>query len=209
MTGVPVRAMLREDVPAVVTIHVRAFPGFFLSFLGAAFLRELYRGILDDPTGRAFVAERPEGGVAGFVAGTLAPAGLYSRLLRRRAIRFALAAVPAVIRRPGIAPRLLRALTMPSRGALPSGAAMLMSVAVDPGTQGGGHGRALVGAFMRAAGAGGATVVHLTTDRDGNEAVNAFYRSLGFALHRQYRTPEGRAMNEYAIPVAAGMEGSA
>jgi ribosomal protein S18 acetylase RimI-like enzyme len=201
--------MTAADVPTVVAIHVRAFPGFFLSFLGPAFLGLLYHGIVDDPTGLAFVAEQPGRGLAGFVAGTTAPAGLYTRLLRRQALGFAVASVPALLRRPTIAPRLVRALAMPSRAALPAGAALLMSLAVDSGVQRGGHGRALVAAFLSGARAAGATAVHLTTDRDQNEAVNAFYRGLGFRLHRHYRTPEGRDMNEYVGPAAAGMETNA
>src|SRR5204862_7639511 len=49
------RPMRKDDVRDVVRIHLDAFPGFFLSFLGPAFLRLLYRGILDDPTGIALV----------------------------------------------------------------------------------------------------------------------------------------------------------
>ena len=72
-----------------------------------------------------------------------------------------------------------------------------MSLAVDPRTQRSGAGKALVAAFVDGAAARGAKAIVLTTDRTGNDAVNAFYRGQGFTVAREYRTPEGRPMNEY------------
>jgi len=46
--------------------------------------------------------------------------------------------------------------------------------------------------------------VNLTTDKDNNDALNAFYRRLGFQLVRSFATPEGRWMNEYAIDLSKG-----
>lgn len=192
------RAMRPEDVPAVVRLHRRAFPGFFLSSLGPAFLRLLYDGILADPDGVASVAVRGEE-LSGFVAGVLEQRGFYSRLIRRRKWRFAVASLPALLRRPRIALRLLRALRAPARTEESSAAACLMSIAVDPASEGGGIGAGLVEEFCRRAAAGGASVLCLTTDRDANDRTNAFYRHLGFTIARTFQTPEGRAMNEFRI----------
>ena len=41
--------------------------------------------------------------------------------------------------------------------------------------------------------------VYLTTDADGNDAVNAFYRNAGFQCTRRFMQPGGRWMNEYVI----------
>ena len=43
LDDVTIRPMLESDVEAVVEIHLRTFPGFFLSFLGPDFLALLYR----------------------------------------------------------------------------------------------------------------------------------------------------------------------
>ena len=56
--------------------------------------------------------------------------------------------------------------------------------------------------FLEEARSRGCRRVFLTTDRDRNEAVNAFYQKLGFRVEREFQTPEGRAMNEYWIDVA-------
>src|SRR5581483_4754423 len=107
------RPMRAEDVPAVRQIHLRAFPRFFLSFLGPKFLSQLYAGIVEDESGIAIVAADGDA-ILGFVAGTTHTSGFYKRLISRRVVRFALASVGSVIRRPSILPRLFRALLLPS-----------------------------------------------------------------------------------------------
>jgi ribosomal protein S18 acetylase RimI-like enzyme len=190
----PMRA---SDVPAVVSIHEEAFPGFFLTFLGAGFLRELYAGLVEDRDRIAFVAVRR--GVTGFVAGTARPEGFYRRLIRERGARFALGSLPALLRRPSTARRLIRALAKPSESRAYGDAALLMSVAVRPSEFGAGTGGRLVRRFVEEASSRGLRRVVLTTDRDGNDRVNAFYRSLGFTVARTFVTPEGREMNEYLL----------
>jgi ribosomal protein S18 acetylase RimI-like enzyme len=195
--------MTAADVAAVTAVHLASFPGFFLSFLGPAFLRQLYRGIVDDDSGIALVTER-DGRVAGFVAGTAQPPGFYKRLLRRRGWRFALAALLPALRGPRVIPRLLRAFVMPSASAAyGEGTALLMSIAVAPELQSSGAGKALTEGFAAEARTRGSVRVVLTTDRDGNDAVNDFYQRRGFVLSRTFTTPEGRAMNEYSLELGA------
>jgi ribosomal protein S18 acetylase RimI-like enzyme len=188
--------MRNDDVPNVVRVHLTSFQGFFLTFLGPAFLRELYKGTLIDPSGISFVAEYEEG-ICGFVTGTTHPSGFYKRLLRNRWQRFALASVLPVLKQPSIIPRLLRVLSMPEKVNKQDGCGTLMSIAVLPEYQGSGIGKILVNGFFEEAVKRGCTKVFLTTDRDNNDAINVFYQSLGFSIVRQYVTPEGRHMNEY------------
>lgn len=51
-----VRRMERADLEDVVTIHLAAFPTFFLSSLGASFLRMYYECVLADRTSITLVA---------------------------------------------------------------------------------------------------------------------------------------------------------
>ena len=74
-----------------------------------------------------------------------------------------------------------------------------MSLAVGPSARRSGHGRSLVTAFAEECRKRGVEAFCLTTDADGNDAVNAFYASLGFSLARSFVTPEGRRMNEYLM----------
>jgi ribosomal protein S18 acetylase RimI-like enzyme len=196
---ITIRPMTVQDVRDVARVHIEAFPGFFLTFLGAGFLRELYRGIVKDPAGIAFVAET-DGVCAGFVAGSTEPAGFYKRLIKRRIVPFAWHAGWAFLRKPTAAPRLLRAFTR-SAEAPPADTrrAELMSLAVLPGNQGTGLGARLVEAFVATARERHASAVYLTTDAANNNAVNTFYQRLGFTPSRTFTTPESRQMNEYEL----------
>lgn len=200
--GITLTQAVSADTDQMVAVHLRSFPGFFLTFLGRPFLRELYAATMVDPSGIAYVVTDGEQHL-GFVTGTTQPSGFYRRLLQKRWWRFAYAAIPAVLRRPGIVPRLLRAFSTPSATSSEPGRTTLMSIAVAPEAQGRGVGRALVEAFVGEAARRGATQIDLTTDRDNNDAVNRFYRNLGFVCRRSYTTPEGRSMNEYVIACGA------
>jgi len=194
--------MVLSDLVRVVNVHIDSFPGFFLSFLGSAFLRQLYTAALADPSGISFVAVSEKGPV-GFIVGTTQPSGFYRRLLRQRWWRFVLASAAPALTHPRIIPRLLRALSIPGQATQQKGRGTLMSIAVLPEVQGDGTGQALVRSFLKEAGRRGLHQVDLTTDRDNNEAANRFYQKLGFICERTYTTPEGRVMNEYVIDVAA------
>jgi ribosomal protein S18 acetylase RimI-like enzyme len=194
-----IRRMEGENIPRVVEIHLASFPGFFLTFLGARFLSLYYAGICAAREGIAYVYVDAAGAPAGFVAGTSDPRGFYSRLLRRDWMRFSLASLAALARKPSIVPRIARGLLYPSRNPAGKDVAGLYSIGVLPSLQGTGAGRKLVAAFLEEARCRGCGRVFLTTDRDDNEPVNAFYRKMGFRVEREYTTPEGRRMNEYWI----------
>ncbi len=193
--------MARLDLEQVVSVHLRSFPGFFLSELGPRFLLCLYEEILADPTGAAFVI-RDEGSVLGFVAGTTEPRGFYKRLLIRRWPRFLFASMLPLIRNPLTAPRLLNAFRKAEEEPEEQRCGLLMSIAVDPRVQAGGIGAALVHAFLEHCAKRGLSSVHLTTDRSENDRTNHFYCRLGFKISRVLVTPQGRQMNDYLIRLA-------
>jgi ribosomal protein S18 acetylase RimI-like enzyme len=197
MTGT-ITEMTLDDVGDVADVHLRSFPGFFLTFLGNGFLRELYHNIVRHPSGLAFVFKTDDR-VAGFVAGTTQPAGFYRSLIRRRWWRFALAALPAAIRKPAIVFRLFHALSMPGEVTTEKDRGTLLSIAVLPAEQSKGIGHQLVNVFLEKAAERGLQKVDLTTDRLENDPVNAFYLRLGFTCSRSFVTPAGREMNEYVI----------
>ena len=191
--------MNMSDLDQVVAVHLSSFPGFFLSFLGSRFLSLFYFGIFTAPEGIAFVYLNDAGIPAGFVAGTANPGGFYSRLLKRDWLKFAIASIAPILRKPSVVWRVARAVSHPSDNPIGDDMAGLFSIGVLPELQGTGAGKKLVQVFLDDARKRGCKRVFLTTDRDNNDAVNSFYTKLGFAVERQYVTPEGRRMNEYWI----------
>ena len=197
-----IRTMTQNDVKHVVAVHLDSFPGFFLSFLGSRFLSFFYSGICSAQEGIAFVYLNEAGNPAGFVAGTANPGGFYSRLLRRDWLKFTLASIIPVLKKPSVIGRILRAVSHPSENPIGDDVAGLFSIGVLPELQGSGAGKKLVQAFLDEAMKRSCKRVFLTTDRDNNDMVNAFYAKLGFSMVRQYVTPEGRRMNEYWITLS-------
>jgi GNAT superfamily N-acetyltransferase len=181
-------------------LHLAAFPGFFLTSLGPGFLRLLYAGFTREPDGICIVAE-DQGEIVGFAAGTTTPDAFFRRLLRRQGWRFALAAIPGLLRNPGfVARKCLGALFY--RGEQPTGlanAALLSSLAVSPACGGKGIGQQLVHAFATAARQQGCSALYLTTDETDNDRVNCFYAKCGFVLRDTFKRPGNRTMNRWVV----------
>ncbi len=195
-----VRPMRSDDIAAVVDIHLRAFPGFFLSFLGPGFLSVLYRSTVD--LGEIALVATIGDQVTGLVMGSTEPSTYFRRLRQSRLLPFATASLAALLRRPAIGPRIFRALRKPEDAAKPPGTATLLSLAVDPAAQSRGVGRNLVRSFVEECARREAHRVDLTTDKFGNASANAFYKGLGFRVVRELTTPEGRVLNEYELDLS-------
>lgn len=197
-----IRRMETDDIEAVVKIHLASFPGFFLTFMGYRFLFIFYSGVCTATEAVALVYLDRAGAVAGFVAGTSNPRGFYSRLLRRDWLKFAIASIIPVMKKPSVISRVIRAVSHPADNPVGDDVAGLFSIGVLPELQGNGAGKELVRAFLDEAKQRGCKRVFLTTDRDNNAAVNVFYEKLGFSIDRYYVTPEGRKMNEYCLTLS-------
>lgn len=198
------RKALPGDLRAVVRIHQQAFARFFLTKLGPGFLVKYYRLVLERPDGILLVAVN-DGDMAGFVAGFASPAGFYNEMKKRK-VSFALAAIPALLRSPGIARRLLLDFhevknTADPGKSLEPGSGELSSIGVAPAWSGQGIGRGLLAAFIARARELGLNAITLTSDADGNEAVNEFYRKAGFRMERTFTQKDGRRMNEYWLDI--------
>ena len=187
----------KNHIDELVDVHIKAFPDFFLTFLGAKFLKEFYASFLTDSTGIAYVAVE-DNRVYGGIVGPLIPDGFFKRLLMRRWYAFVFASISAVLRKPSVVSRLLRAVFY--RGEAPNDGdtrSLLSSIAVSPDCQGKGVGAKLVKAWLKEAKERGSKGCFLTTDKCDNEAVNGFYQKTGWKLESSYKTPQGREMNRY------------
>lgn len=194
----PVRVAVAGDVEKIVCVHQEAFPGFFLTFLGGAFLTRFYTAVVAEPACISLVAE-DHGSIVGFVVGPLHPAGFFRKLVTRSGAGFLKDAVPAFAKRPLYTARhLFRGLLY--RGEVPlqyPGAALVSSIAVRAAAASSGVAGALLEAFCGQAVNRGLKFVYLTTDRDANEAANRFYAKHGFACDARIVRLDGRVMSRY------------
>jgi ribosomal protein S18 acetylase RimI-like enzyme len=200
--AVVLRAARSADVPAIAEIHCASFPGFFVTLLGPAFCRAYYGLVLQYDKGILHVVE-VAGVPAGFVAGFLDPASFY-RTMRRSMWRFAFPILRAVLTRPAVIRRVLGSVVRisASRGeseSLAPTSCELAGIALLPAHARQGLGKSLVAQFLSCAQKMGASRVYLTTDARSNDAVNGFYRSLGFQVTREVRRTGSRIMNEYGL----------
>lgn len=193
-----IREIRDKDLKDIVKVHMKAFPSFFLTFLGPGFLKEFYKSFLYDSQGIGFVAiDKETEEILGAIVGPLNPKGYFKRLLKRKWFIFCIASVGAVFRKPAVIKRLFRAVFY--RGDAPDGQerSLLSSIAVSPDAQGKGAGRALVKRWLEEIKSRKSSGAFLTTDAENNQTVNNFYQKLGWKLESSYSTPEGRRMNRY------------
>ena len=188
-----------KEITDIVAVHLTAFPDFFMTLLGERFLSRFYGAVLRDSSTLSFVGYM-NGGVAGFVVGTVQPQQFFLRLLLQQGVGFCFDALGALLRRPWfVGRRLLRGLTY--RGEAPqqmhSNSALVSSIAVLPSASGTGLATALLNAFCEAAGRRGSSSVYLLTDRDDNPGANRFYLKAGFTLEAEVVRSGCRAMNRY------------
>jgi len=189
--------MVLEDIPIAVEIHQATFPGFFLSFLGQRFLSLLYRCYVLGISEIALTG-KCNGKIVSAVLGTIQPHGFYRRLATRHFIQFTLASLPPLLSNPSIIRRLTRAFFY--RGDMPadfSDSALLASVCTYPEFQDKGYGTAMVTYFENEVWRRGCSRIYLVTDRIDNEPAQKFYEKLGWNVHSEFTTPEGRSMLRY------------
>ena len=196
--GIGIRFGTRDDVAKVVKIHEGAFGTRRMTQLGSWFLKQYYRRVISSRDGMLLVGEGATG-ITGFAAGFMHPERFYRGMILKSWV-FALPLCSAVISRPSllvsIAYSIGRVLRSTPRGNLPD-RCELASIAVEPDKAGKGVGGALVRAFVHEAWKRGANAVVLTTDAEGNDAVNRFYLNLGFDVQRTFRQYGGPLTNEY------------
>jgi ribosomal protein S18 acetylase RimI-like enzyme len=201
-----VRPATQPDIPYVVKTHEASFRGFFMTLLGKPFLAEYYKLVLRFEHGLLLVAEE-EGQVIGFVSGFLHPERFY-QMMKANKLRFGQHLFLATLTRPALWVKILQRFLSVSRTArrpaqeldVPIGVlSELSSIAVHPEMAAKGVGKQLVLAFLEESWRRGAECVYLTTDADGNEAVNRFYQRLGFLLVGSFEQQGGRRMNKYVF----------
>lgn len=186
----------KQRIDEVVSVHLAAFEGFFLTFLGKGFLRQMYTSYCEFPSS-ALLGAFSDGRLVGFLAYSEDMSGLYRFMLKKKLVPFAWYSLGAFFRRPKVFIRLVRALLRPSEAYRKETYVELASIGVRPDVKSLGTGSQLIAALKKRVNFTQYAYITLETDAEHNESVNCFYRKNGFILAREYETREGRKMNEY------------
>lgn len=98
----------RRIIDEIVSIHLKTFPGFFLSFMGHGFLKQMYCSYCEHVSSGVLVAEENDK-VVGFLAYSSDYSGLYKYMIRRHLCLFAWYSMGAFIRRPSAFMHIIKA----------------------------------------------------------------------------------------------------
>ena len=186
----------KKYLDEIVEIHLKTFKGFFLTELGAGFLRTLYKGYMTDKSSGIIVAVE-NGEVNGFIAYSKDYSSFYRNLIKRSIFKFAFYSMIAIIKHPSFIGRLLAAFKKSDEVSRDEKYVELASIGVLPMCKGKGIGTSLIEYLKGMVDFDKYSYISLETDAEGNDNVNAFYIKNGFKLARNYVTAQGRAMNEF------------
>lgn len=181
----------------VVDIHMAAFRGFFLTFMGKGFLKVMYKCYCEFEKSGLIGAFDDNGDLVGFLAFSGDMSGLYKYMIKKKLLLFGWYSVLAFFRKPKIFIRLLRAFLKPGESNREEKYIELSSIGVNPDSDNKGVGTQLISYLKDMVDFSEYEYINLETDAVDNEKANKFYLKNGFILTRMYETAEKRKMNEY------------
>lgn len=186
----------KEIIDDIVSIHLNAFQGFFLTFMGKGFLRLMYSSYVKYDNSDILVAfdnEKP----VGFLAYSGNLSGLYKYMIKSRLMLFAWYSLGAFFRNPTVLMRLVRAFLKPAESKRDEKYVELASIGVDSDVRSKGVGSLLIDTLKAQTDFNEYEYITLETDAVNNEGANHFYQKNGFVIKREFTTSEGRKMYEY------------
>lgn len=189
-----VRNATYDDVERIVEIHINAFEGFFLTFLGTKFLRLLYVGFINQGVLRVAVVNS---NIVGFSAGTEQPDIFFSNLRKNKWLSFFLAAAPGLIKKPSLVIKKLYGAVFYKGDSVEilNNSFLLSSLAVDPYSEGKGIGTFLINDLNEVlAEKRKSESIYLITDKNENGSVLGFYNKCGFSIESEFNQSGQREM---------------
>lgn len=189
-----IRKATINDVDTIVEIHLNAFEGFFLTSLGAEFLRFYYSCFVRSNETVTMIAEE-NGVIYGFSASSKFCKGFNSRLIKSNLIAFGLLSFKLLLIKPISLLRLVKNLSKKGENVIDNeDYAELYSIGVCKSAQGKGVGKMLLLKSEQVMKEEGVTRVSLTTDFDNNEQAVGFYHSMGYETLYEFITYPNRKM---------------
>lgn len=186
----------KKIIDEIVTIHLNTFTGFFLTFMGRGFLRQMYQSYCDHEESGLLVAEG-DGKTVGFLAYSSDFSGLYKFMIKTRLVQFGWYSMGAFFRRPSAFLHIIKAFLKPSEVKRKEKYVELSSIGVDPNVKSKGVGSKLIEKLKKLVDFEEYAYITLETDAVNNEGAIHFYEKNGLIRERMFVTDEGRKMYEY------------
>ena len=186
----------KKIINEIVTIHLKTFDGFFLTFMGRGFLNQMYISYCKHKDSNLLVAEENNQAI-GFLAYSSDFSGLYKFMLKTRLIQFAWYSLGAFFRKPTAFMHIIRAFLKPSEAKREDEYVELSSIGVDPKLKSKGVGSLMIDKLKEIVDFSKFSYITLETDAIDNEGAICFYEKNGFKKKRKFETAEGREMYEY------------
>lgn len=192
-----IRNANENDIEGIVRMHCSAFKGFFLTSLGADFLKFYYLNFVRSKETVTLVAEDGNR-VVGFSAATTNCKGFNSRLIKSNLFGFCMLTLKLIFTNPKALLRLVKNLTKKSSEIDDNEEyAELYSIGVDQSQQGKGIGKLMLTKTEVALKHKGVEKVSLTTDYNENEHAIGFYKSMGYKTLYEFVTYPNRKMYRF------------
>ena len=191
-----VKSEEKKIIDEIVTIHLNTFTGFFLTFMGRGFLKQMYQSYCDHEGSGLLVAE-DYGKSIGFVAYSSNFSDLYKFMIKTRLVQFGWYSIGAFFRRPSAFMHIIKAFWKPGEVKRKEKYVELSSIGVDPDSKSKGIGSMLIDNLKKLVDFEKYAYITLETDAVNNEGAICFYEKNGFVRERMFVTEEGRKMYEY------------
>ncbi len=194
--------MQYRDARRVAVLHHAAMGSSLWAKLGTRFLRELYRGLIEDERFLGFVYE-DDGQIEGFIAGSTDASEMMGAVFKKRLVPLGVSASLGVVRRPSVVLKLLQtaqyfAASDDSELHIPAESLFCSFTPKLRGKRVSGHINKVLFDDLAAR---GHSHVKITTEID-NEGANRQLTSWGFE-ERGHFTFYGKDMVLYALDLGA------
>ena len=191
------RIATTKDIDQIVKIHQDAFGSFFLTSLGADFLRFYYTSFVKNKETVCLVAV-DDNEVIGFSAATTKSKGFNSRLICSNIMVFIGWSFKMMVINPRALLRLMKNLTKKSDSVIDDGEyAELFSIGVSSTCQGRGVCSLLLSETEALLLKKGVRRLSLTTDYENNDSAVAFYHRNGYRVLYVFNAYPNRKMYRF------------
>lgn len=184
-----------DDCDQIVDLHLLTFKDFFLSSLGASFLKTYYKSCINSENSIGICVINEDQKIIGFAVGNLLSKGFHINLIKGNIFPFLYQGLKLLLTKPLAIIRLIKNLMKGGSENNDTGLySELLSIGVNPSVKGKGIGKKLILEFENVLRSHNCKKVALTTDYVDNSYAINFYNKLGYEVYYDFVAYPNRRM---------------